>query len=182
MNPSSNLILIGPMGAGKTSIGRRIAERFGLRFVDMDQYIVQDVGCSIAMMFEIMGEAGFRAHEKRALKQLLQENGQLIATGGGVILDADNRRSITRHGFVVYLRASVASQLQRLRFDRSRPLLLRDDREHVLHAMAAHREPLYRETADLIIDTNTLSSIGTVSQLSTTLAAQWQRVPASTPV
>jgi len=179
MNPSSNLALVGPMGAGKTSIGRRVAERFGLHFVDMDQYIVEEAGCSIAMIFEIMGEPGFRALEKRTLAKLMQNSGQLIATGGGVVLDAENRRCLHNHGFVVYLRTSVATQLQRLLHDRTRPLLQRDDREQVLYEMAAFREPLYVDVADLVFDTDTLSSIRTTSQLSLLLAAQWQMIPAT---
>jgi len=179
MNPSSNLVLVGPMGAGKTSIGRRVAERFGLHFVDMDHYIVEEAGCSIAMIFEIMGEPGFRALEKQTLARLMHNSGQLIATGGGVVLNAENRRCLIQHGFVVYLRTSVEAQLQRLRYDHTRPLLQRDDREQVLYDMAAYREPLYLEVADLVFDTDTLSSIRTTAQLSLTLAAQWQMIPAT---
>ena len=93
MNPAPNLILVGPMGAGKTSIGRRLAERFGLAFVDADQAIVDDVGSSIPAIFENVGEVGFRAHEKRVLSRLLDGSGQLISTGGGCVLDPDNRAS-----------------------------------------------------------------------------------------
>jgi len=174
MNPAPNLILVGPMGAGKTSIGRRLAERFGLAFVDADQAIVDDVGSSIPAIFEHSGEAGFRAHEKRVLAQLLQGSGQLISTGGGCVLDPDNRQAIRTQGFVVYLRVSVASQLARLQRDKTRPLLQRPDREQVLLEMAGIRDPLYREVADLTIDTDLHSPADATANTVLKLAAQWQ--------
>lgn len=174
MNPAPNLILVGPMGAGKTSIGRRLAERFGLAFVDVDQAIVDDVGSSIAAIFDDIGEAGFREHEKRVLSSLLGHRGQLLSTGGGAVLDADNRQRIRAHGFVVWLRVGVEAQLQRLLRDKSRPLLQRDDREQVLRDMAALRDPLYREVADLTLETDTLSPADATAQLVVRLAAQWQ--------
>ena len=174
MNPAPNLILVGPMGAGKTCIGRRLAERFGLAFIDADQAIVDDVGSSIPTIFENVGEPGFRAHEKRVLAELLTKRGQLISTGGGSVLDADNRQRLGERGFVVYLRVSVQSQLQRLHRDKTRPLLLREDREQVLHAMAELRDPLYREVADLTIDTDLYSPADATAQLVVRLAAQWQ--------
>ena len=174
MNPAPNLILVGPMGAGKTSIGRRLAERFGLAFVDVDQAIVDDVGSSIAAIFDDIGEAGFREHEKRVLAGLLERGGQLLSTGGGAVLDADNRQRIRAHGIVVWLRVGVEAQLQRLLRDKSRPLLQRDDREQVLRDMAALRDPLYREVADLTLETDTLSPADATAQLVVRLAAQWQ--------
>ena len=174
MNPAPNLILVGPMGAGKTSIGRRLAERFGLAFVDVDQAIVDDVGSSIASIFDDIGEAGFREHEKRVLSSLLGHGGQLLSTGGGAVLDADNRQRIRAHGFVVWLRVGVEAQLQRLLRDKSRPLLQRDDREQVLRDMAVLRDPLYREVTDLTLETDTLSPADATAQLVVRLAAQWQ--------
>lgn len=176
MNPAPNLILIGPMGAGKTCIGRRLAERFTLDFVDADQAIVDAAGASIATIFEHAGEAGFRQHERDVLHALLDGSGQLVSTGGGAVLDPDNRQAIARRGFVVYLRVSVAAQLERLARDRTRPLLQRPDREQVLQEMAALRDPLYQALADLTLDTDLYTPAEATAQLVLRLATQWQRL------
>ena len=102
MNPATNLILVGPMGAGKSSIGKRLAERFGLRFVDVDQAIVERTGATIPVLFEHVGEAGFRQRERELLAEILQGEGQLVSTGGGAVIDPDNRRLIRGRGFVFY--------------------------------------------------------------------------------
>lgn len=175
MNPAPNLILVGPMGAGKTSIGRRLAERFGLEFTDVDQVVVDRCGATINTIFEHLGEAGFREREKAALDQVLTEEGRLVSTGGGAVLDRDNRLLMQRRGFVVYLRVGVHAQLRRLGRDRSRPLLQRGDREQVLADLAAAREPFYLEVADLMLDTDSLSPGAATSTLSQLLATQWQR-------
>lgn len=175
MNPAPNLILIGPMGAGKTSIGRRLAERFGLAFVDADQAIVDRTGATINAIFEHVGEAGFREREQSTLAQLLASEGMLVSTGGGAVLDAGNRRRMRERGFVVYLRVSVEAQLKRLGRDRTRPLLQRVDREQVLRDLSVQREPLYSEVADLTLDTDGLSPGSATSTLAHLLATQWQR-------
>lgn len=174
MNPAPNLVLVGPMGAGKSSIGRRLAERFGLEFVDADQAIVERAGASINTIFEHSGEAGFREHERTVLRELLQGHGRLISTGGGAVLHHDNRRHIRERSFAVYLRVGVESQLQRLQRDRSRPLLQRGDRVQILHELTRQREPLYREVADLEIDTDHLSPSEATARLALQLAATWQ--------
>ncbi len=175
MNPAPNLILIGPMGAGKTCIGRRLAERFTLEFVDVDHAIVESAGASIATIFEHAGEAGFREHERQVLQQLLAGRGRLVSTGGGAVLHPENRDAIARHGYVVYLRVSVAAQLQRLARDRARPLLQHPDREQILHTLAEQRDPLYRELADITLDTDLFTAAEATSQLVVRLAALWQR-------
>ena len=175
MNPAPHLILVGPMGAGKSSIGKRLAERFGLTFVDVDQVIVQHAGATINAIFEHVGEAGFREREQAALIELLQGEGKLISTGGGAVLNIDNRRRMAARGFVVYLRVGVEAQLKRLSRDRTRPLLQRGDREQVLHDLARAREPLYREVADLVLDTDGLSPGLATSTLAQLVASQWQR-------
>ena len=173
MNPAPNLVLVGPMGAGKTSIGRRLADRFGLRFVDADHHVERCAGASVTVIFEHTGEAGFREREAAALAELLAGEGLLLATGGGAVLATANRRLIQQRGFVVYLRAGVASQLKRLQRDRSRPLLQRPDREDALRELARLREPLYREVADLVLDTDGLTAAEAATRLGLTLAQCW---------
>lgn len=175
MNPAPNLILVGPMGAGKTSIGRRVADRFGLEFCDVDQAVIDRCGATIATIFEHVGEAGFREREKTVLTELLDGQGKLVSTGGGAVLDCDNRRLMQRQGFVVYLHVDVDSQLKRLGRDRARPLLQRGDREQVLRDLAAIRDPLYAEVADLMLDTNGLSPGAATSTLAYLLSTHWQR-------
>ncbi len=157
MKSAANIVLVGPMGAGKTSIGKRLAEALSLVFVDADHVIEARTGVRIAEIFEHEGEAGFRRRESAVLAELLALPGQLLATGGGVVLAAENRRLLARHGLIVHLDVSVDEQLRRLAKDRQRPLLQRPDREAVLHEMAKVRAPLYAEVADLHLRTDGLS-------------------------
>ena len=173
MNPAPNLVLVGPMGAGKTSIGRRLAERFGLQFVDADHHVEQHTGATIAAIFEHVGEAGFRERERAALAELLAGRERLVATGGGAVLDAENRRRMRERGFVVYLCVGLESQLKRLHRDRTRPLLQRADREDVLRDLARVRDPLYREVADLVLDTDGLTAAEAATRLALQLATRW---------
>ncbi len=175
MNPSPNLVLVGPMGAGKTSIGRRLAERFGLPFADADREIEAHTGASVATIFDCEGEDGFRSRERAVLVELLSGTGRVIATGGGAVLDPGNRTLLRDRGFVVHLHAGVAAQLARLARDRTRPLLQREDREAVLHRLAAERAPLYAEVADLRYDTSEQSCSDAASALAQLLAARWRR-------
>ncbi len=157
MKSAANIVLVGPMGAGKTSIGKRLAEALSLVFVDADHVIEARTGVRIAEIFEHEGEAGFRRRESAVLAELLALPGQLLATGGGVVLAAENRRLLASHGLIVHLDVSVDEQLRRLAKDRQRPLLQRPDREAVLHEMAKVRAPLYAEVADLHLRTDGLS-------------------------
>jgi shikimate kinase len=163
------------MGAGKSSIGKRLAERFGLRFADADRDIELRTGASVGTIFDCEGEAGFRARESAALAQLLAGSGQLIATGGGAVLDPGNRRRLRERGFVVWLQVGVEAQLDRLARDRTRPLLQRADREDVLRQLAVERAPLYAEVADLVFDTNGLAATDAACALGTLLRERWQR-------
>ncbi len=175
MNPAPNLVLVGPMGAGKSSIGRRLGQRLQLAFVDADRDVELRTGAAVGTIFECEGEAGFRARERAALAELLARDGQLIATGGGVVLDGDNRRRMRERGFVVWLQVGVEGQLQRLERDRTRPLLQREDRESVLRRLAAERMPLYAEVADLCFDTGGMASADAAASLARMLDDRWQR-------
>lgn len=163
------------MGAGKTCVGRRVAEQFGLRLVDADREIERIAGTSINTIFEIEGEAGFRARERAVLATLLGEDGIVLSTGGGAVLDPDNRRLMRERGFVVHLMVSVEQQLARLARDRSRPLLASGDREQVLRDLSTRRAPLYAEVADLVFDTDRHDSTAAAEWLTRALEAQWQR-------
>ena len=178
MNPSDNLVLVGPMGAGKTSIGKRLAERLGLDFVDADREIEAHTGASVATIFDCEGEVGFRARERALLAELLQTTGRVIATGGGAVLDAGSRVLLRERGYVVHLHADVAAQIARLSRDRTRPLLQRPDREAVLQQLAEARAPLYAEVADLRYDTDQQSCSEAAAALAGLLAARWQRITA----
>ena len=175
MNPAPNLVLVGPMGAGKSSIGKRLAGRFGLSFVDVDHEIEARTGANIATIFECEGEAGFRAREAATLADLLAGERQLLATGGGAVLDPGSRRRMRERGFVVYLHVSLARQLERLARDRQRPLIAGADREAVLQRLSEQRAPLYADVADLRFDTDALFPPQAAAQLARLLEAQWTR-------
>lgn len=151
MNPSHNLFLIGPTGAGKTSIGRQLATHYGLSFVDLDQEIERHCGVDVTTVFEIEGESGFRQRESALLEQLSAGRGVLLATGAGTVLAAENRGHLRERGYVVWLQTTIEQQLDRLERDHRRPLLAVPDRRERLQAMADAREPLYRELADLAV-------------------------------
>jgi shikimate kinase len=175
MNPASNLILIGPMGAGKTSIGRRLAARLGLRFVDADQHVIEHTGVTIPVIFELEGEAGFRRRERQALIELCRGDDQVIATGGGAVLDADNRRLLAARGYVIWLRTGVERQLERLGRDRNRPLLAAPDRRQRLQELAAVRDPLYAEICDLTFESDQRRVAAAADRLAAALSERWQR-------
>lgn len=177
MNPARHLVLVGPMGAGKTSIGRCLARHFGLPFVDTDHAIEQRTGAAVPTIFACEGEAGFRVREREVLAELLSGPASVLATGGGIVLDPANRALLAAQGHVVHLRADVPTQLARLARDRSRPLLAAGDREATLHRLADEREPLYAEVADLVFDTRHLSAPEAARGLAAVLETGW-RLPA----
>ena len=154
MRHPQNLFLVGPMGAGKSAVGRQLARLLHLEFVDSDEEIESRTGVDIAFIFEKEGEAGFRKREVRVIDDLSRKDGVVLATGGGAIMDPRNRNHLGGRGFVVYLHTSVDQQLSRTRKGRERPLLENDDPRAVLEALMAIREPLYREIADLTVDTD----------------------------
>lgn len=144
-----NVFLVGPTGAGKTSVGRLLARELALSFVDLDEAIATRTGASVALIFEVEGESGFRDRESAMLTEVASRDGQVIATGGGAVLRLENRRRMRERGFVVHLDVDVDEQLARLARDTTRPLLAAPDREARLKAMAAERTPLYADAADL---------------------------------
>lgn len=178
MHSARHLVLVGPMGAGKTSIGRCLARHFGLEFADSDHEVERRTGTSIPTIFECVGEPGFRAREREVLAALLAGPDAVIATGGGAVLDSGNRRLLADGGFVVYLRADVPAQLQRLERDRTRPLLAAGDREATLRRLADERGPLYADVADFAFDTTALSTPEAAKRLAAMLEAEWRGHPA----
>ncbi len=153
MNRSNNIFLIGPMGAGKSTIGRHLAELLNKEFQDTDHEIEKRTGASIPLIFEIEGETGFRNRESSVLDDLTNKSNLVLATGGGVILSVDNRRTLHSRGVVVYLHAPLETLLQRTRRDRHRPLLQTTDRRRTMEEILKAREPVYRQTADMVIET-----------------------------
>jgi len=152
-----NIFLVGLMGAGKTSVGKLLARRLGKTFHDCDQEIERATGVKIPVIFEIEGEAGFRAREAKMLAELTARRDIVLATGGGAVLSADNRRRLSENGVVVYLRAAAAELWSRTRRDKNRPLLKAADPRAKLEQLFAERDPLYREVADTIVDTGSQS-------------------------
>lgn len=179
MKTASNLVLIGPMGSGKTSIGKRLAVRLGLPFVDADRKIEHVTGASIPLIFELEGEAGFRAREHAVLRGLCQDEGQVIATGGGAVLHPETRRLLSERGFVLYLALDPDAQLHRLRHDRSRPLLQCTDRRSLLQRISAERTPLYESIADLRHDTGRGAMREAIEQILILLRQHWQPTQAA---
>ncbi len=149
-----NLILVGPMGAGKSTIGRLLAKELKLSFKDSDKEIEQRTGANIPWIFDVEGEAGFREREQAVIGQLCELDGVVLATGGGAVLRPENRSALRAGGRVVYLHTSVDQQLDRTSRDRNRPLLRTANPGKVLADLMHIRDPLYREIADVIIETD----------------------------
>jgi len=162
---SQNIYLVGLMGAGKTTVGRQLARRLGRRFVDSDDEIEASTGVRIPIIFEIEGEAGFRKREAEVLAALTQEAGLVLATGGGAVLDPCNRANLAKSGMVIYLCAQPKQLWERTRHSRHRPLLQVADPLAKLQELYAQRDPLYREIADIVIETGSGSSQHLVKQL-----------------
>jgi len=149
-----NIFLVGPMGAGKSTIGKRLAHNLATRFLDSDREIEKRTGVDIPLIFELEGESGFRLREAQVIDELTQENGIILATGGGSVLMPDNRKYLVQRGKVVYLHTTVAQQIKRTRRDQNRPLLQTADPKKKLQELFDIRDPIYRELADIIIDTD----------------------------
>jgi shikimate kinase len=147
-----NIFLIGPMGSGKTSLGRRVAPKLGYDFIDLDEELEKRCGVEVAVIFDIEGEQGFRQRESKLLAEVAAGCRQLIATGGGSVLAEHNREVIRASGIVVWLRTSVDQQIRRLERDKRRPLLAAPDRRQRLTALAEQRNPVYAALADAVFE------------------------------
>jgi shikimate kinase len=148
---SGNLILVGMMGSGKTTMGKTLARHLDKTFVDSDEEIQKRTGVTIPHIFDVEGEAGFRQRETAVICELVGRENMVLATGGGAVLAQQNRAMLKQNGIVVYLRASVHDLWQRTRHDRNRPLLQTEDPRSKLNELFQQRDPLYREVADIVI-------------------------------
>jgi shikimate kinase len=154
MTKPGSFFLVGPMGAGKSTIGRQLARSLHLKFVDSDREIEKRTGVDIPLIFELEGESGFRKREKEVIDELSTRSGIVLATGGGAVLDADNRSHLASRGYVIYLHTSVDQQLKRIAHDKNRPLLQSADPRQKLAELMEFRDPLYRDVADWTIETD----------------------------
>jgi shikimate kinase len=153
MTTKQNIFLIGPMGAGKTSVGKLLAKALKFDFYDSDQIIEQQSGADIPWIFDVEGESGFRKRETKTLDQLSQKKNIVLATGGGIILNPENRNLLATRGLVFYLYTTIDEQVKRTDRSRNRPLILNKNARQIFEKLKAERELLYREIADHIIDT-----------------------------
>ncbi|RCW66508.1 shikimate kinase [Marinobacter nauticus] len=165
MSLPKRVVLVGPMGAGKSTIGRLLAKELGYRFLDSDRIIEERCGANIPWIFDVEGEDGFRQRETAMLDELSNETGTVLATGGGAVMRAENRGLLKKNAVVVYLKTSIDQQVERTRKDRNRPLLQNDDPEGVLRRLFAIRDPLYTELADIVMFTDRKSPRLVVRQL-----------------
>lgn len=154
MNKSQNLFLVGPMGAGKSAVGRQLARLMRMDFVDSDDEIEHRTGVDIPFIFEKEGEDGFRKREAKIIEELSVRQGIVLATGGGAVMDSRNRSYLGARGFVIYLHTTVEQQLDRTKRGRNRPLLDNKDRKAVIAELMEIRDPLYREISDLVVKTD----------------------------
>ena len=155
------------MGAGKSSVGKRLAKQLSRKFYDSDKVLEERTGVAITTIFELEGEQGFRQRETKILQELVNVKNGIIATGGGAVLLSENITLLKQNSIVIYLKASVNSQIKRTRHDKKRPLLQTDDRHATLQKLANARNPIYNKIADIIIDTDTQSISSSIEQIIT---------------
>ncbi len=170
---SGSLILVGPMGAGKTTIGRLLAASLSLPFKDIDHLIVEHAGADIPWIFDVEGEQGFRKRESKALKEALLGEPAVIATGGGIVGSQENRALLQVERAVVLLYATVDQQFNRTAKDRNRPLLQQQNPKQVLADLFQIREPLYRQVADFVVETGCHKPKAVVDSI----VEYWQKLP-----
>lgn len=160
------------MGAGKSTVGRHLAEALSFEFKDSDQEIQRRTGVDIPTIFEFEGEEGFRARERQVIDELSRREGVVLATGGGSILSADNRQDLAARGLVIYLQCSPEQQFSRTSRDRNRPLLQTDDPLERLRSLMAERDPLYRQVADMVVSTERRGTTSVVKDIRRQLEAE----------
>ena len=165
MGSRSNIFLIGPMGVGKTTIGRVLAKMMNLRFFDSDQEIELSSGANIPWIFDVEGESGFRERESRMISQLCQRRDIVLATGGGVILEKRNREVLCSNGTVVYLTAPIEKLVDRTKQDKNRPLLQTNNPKQKLIELFEARNPLYEDVSDVVIDTQGKKPLAVASEI-----------------
>lgn len=152
-----NIFLIGPMGAGKSTIGRALAKELKLDFYDTDEVIEERTGASVSWIFDVEGEEGFRKREQKVVEELTQKNNIVLATGGGVVITPENRVALAGRGTVIYLKTSLQQQFERTKRDTKRPLLQTPNLEMTLEVLRDAREPFYNELADISFETDKLT-------------------------
>ena len=165
-NNIDNIFLVGLMGAGKSTIGRQLARELHKQFRDSDSEIEKRTGVSIDVIFDIEGEQGFRRRETRMLKELVEERGIVLATGGGAILASENRQLLRDNGLIIYLKASAEHLAGRVKLDRRRPLLQTGDKLAKIRELMTQREPVYQQLADMVVETNNRSIPRVVREIS----------------
>ena len=165
MNKHNKIFLVGPMGAGKTTIGKQLAEALSVDFIDSDHQIESRTGVTIPHIFDVEGEEGFRRREEAIIDELTQKQNIVLATGGGAVIRKANRQHLKSRGTVIYLHASIDQLLERTSRDKNRPLLQTEDPRAKLEELMATREPLYREVADIVVDTEQQSVAKVVKQI-----------------
>lgn len=162
---AQNIFLVGPMGAGKSTVGRQLAESLSYTFKDSDQEIQRRTGVDIPTIFEFEGEEGFRARERQVIEDLVAEERIVLATGGGVILSPENRQNLAARGVVIYLHCTPEQQHARTSRDRGRPLLQTEDPLTRLKELMEERDPLYRQVADLVVSTEKRGTASVVKEI-----------------
>lgn len=165
MAEKRNIFLVGPMGAGKSTIGRHLADELHLEFFDSDQEIERRTGADIAWIFDLEGEDGFRKREEDVINELTDRQGIVLATGGGSVISKSVRNRLSARGIVVYLQTTIDKQVARTQRDKRRPLLQNENPEAVLKELADARNPLYQEVADYVVDTDDQSARAVANQI-----------------
>lgn len=166
---AGNVYLVGMMGAGKTTLGKALAQKTGQEFIDTDRVLVERTGVPVATIFEIEGEEGFRRRETAVIAELARRSGCIVATGGGAVISEENRRVMRDSGTVVYLRARLENLWERTRHDATRPLLVTADPRGTLAALLEARDPLYRDAAHIVMETSSQGAIALVNRVAAAL-------------